>query len=415
MTSVSNSSDGQDQHDLVGTRRQPRPGTVKDELQRLLVRVPSFQDASSRFHGAPLQSGQVRLALFPEAIDEIARHANSDTAREVGGVLLGQAYRHDDHLLLDVRQALPAHTSDSGPIHFTFNADAWSQLHRDRAEKYPALDIVGWFHTHPGLGIFFSADDVVVHSAAFVLPWHIALVVDPLSKQVGAFARRDSELEPLPGFYEIGAGASNTSRLPWRLVKGEIWDESYMEHLAMQRQHPRKAGSGNGASRYWPALIVAALSVLLSAVLLVVGIIPLRSENEALQAIVASLARQNIKEANARGTASCPAGALQIFAPVPGASLLRGEEVTLVGTAEVADAASYALEVRPTGERAWWLLGTVRRQAHTAQFLNWDTTSFAPGSYDMRLVALDETGEALAKPPPCSIPFEITTGTTEVE
>lgn len=413
MTSVSNSSDGQGQHDVVGQRMHLQPETVIHELQRLAVRAPTFQDASSRFHGAPLRAGDVRLALFPEAIDEIARHTTSDTTREVGGVLLGQAYRHDGHLFVDAQQALPAYTSDHGPVHFTFNADAWSQLHRDRAQKHPGLDIIGWFHTHPGLGIFFSADDVVVHSAAFILPWHVALVVDPLNKQMGAFGWNDAELDPLPGLYEIAVGASNRSRLPWRMVKGEIWNESYMEDLATHRARPSMVASGHDVHGPWPALIVAALSVVLSAVLLVVGIIPLRSQNEALQAMVASLARQTIQDANASGIASCPDSSLQMFMPLPGASLVHGEEVTLLGTAKVATAASYALEVRPMGEPAWWLLGTFRRQAQAGQFLSWDTTSFAPGSYEMQLSALDDTGLALAEPAPCLIQFEITTDVTE--
>ena len=91
----------------------------------------------------------------------------------------------------EVKAALPAVSSDHGPVHFTFSADSWARLHRDRTAHYAQLDIIGWFHTHPGLGVFYSSDDVVVHTAAFTLPWHVGLVVDPLGNHASYFGWQD--------------------------------------------------------------------------------------------------------------------------------------------------------------------------------------------------------------------------------
>ena len=114
--------------------------------------------------------------------------------------MLGRAFRSNGQAYVEVRAAIPAVTKDHGPVHFTFTADAWSQLHKDRSENYPDLDIVGWFHTHPDLGVFYSSDDVVVHSAAFTLPWHMGMVVDPIRKEAGFFGWKEGVLERLPVF-----------------------------------------------------------------------------------------------------------------------------------------------------------------------------------------------------------------------
>ena len=52
---------------------------------------------------------------------------------------------------------------------------------------YPARRIVGWYHTHPGLDVFFSKKDCHIHDNFFKEPWHVALVIDPKSEQGGFF------------------------------------------------------------------------------------------------------------------------------------------------------------------------------------------------------------------------------------
>ena len=108
------------------------------------------------------------VSVFSEALASSKIPALDVAARygELGGALLGHAYRYKTGVVVEVKAALPAVSSDHGPVHFTFSADSWSKLHRDRTAHYSNLDIIGWFHTHPDLGVFYSRDDVVVLSAA---------------------------------------------------------------------------------------------------------------------------------------------------------------------------------------------------------------------------------------------------------
>lgn len=407
MTSASNSSDGADGRKVLAPLTVSDAAGADPESGSLPERVPDTRDAVSQFHGQPLTPGDVRIILFPEAIEEIAAHTVSDTGREVGGVLLGAAYRHHGEIFVDVRHALPAHTSDHGPIHFTFNADAWSQVHRDRAAQHPDLDIVGWFHTHPGLGIFFSADDVVVHSAAFVLPWHVALVIDPLSRHMGAFAWKKGTLAGLPGFYERRGRASTRSVLPWRIKRGEIWTESYMEHMAQQRRRDVPSEIARTIAGSWQAYAALALVILMLAAGVIGATLHLRGQNETLRSIVTSLAEQSMQEAQARGVASCPSVSLRLLAPVPGGQLNVSQEVIIVGTATVPNATAYRLEVRPSDAPAWWPMGSVRKSTEVGQLLTWDPSSFPPGPYDLRLIAVDSEGQMMQDPEPCIIQFEL--------
>jgi len=71
-------------------------------------------------------------------------------------------------------------------------------------------NIIGWFHTHPGHGIFLSSTDTKTHGAlAQFSPSVLAMVIDPDVEAVGIFSLtsdgRVGELEPkklvrTPGF-----------------------------------------------------------------------------------------------------------------------------------------------------------------------------------------------------------------------
>ncbi len=184
-------------------------------------------------HGTDNGEVPVTVAITQQALKQLEEHCYSVLDAEVGGVLLGDVERGEVHDAILVQAVLPVKTDDFGPVHFTFSADSWALLHKERAEQYPNLGIVGWYHTHPGLGVFYSADDVVVHSAAFVMPWHVGLVIDPIYKEgcwfgwrAGSTEDQERELAPATGYFEI-LEESSESAATWKLVEAKIWDTSY--------------------------------------------------------------------------------------------------------------------------------------------------------------------------------------------
>ncbi|MEZ4516534.1 MAG: Mov34/MPN/PAD-1 family protein [Chloroflexota bacterium] len=203
------------------------PPSAADLIAQLPERTSPLELEGCLLHGEPVGPEEPVVIIHQTALLQANAHSLSNVDVELGGALLGHAYRHDGQVYVEVKAALPAISADHGPVHFTFSADSWSGLQQDRATHYPNLDIVGWFHTHPDLGVFYSSDDVVVHSAAFTLPWHVGLVIDPLREEASFFGWSNNRLQPLSGFYELPERQTETI-VTWRAVKSAVWDTAYM-------------------------------------------------------------------------------------------------------------------------------------------------------------------------------------------
>lgn len=357
-------------------------------------------------HGNVPSADEPVIVLHQSAIQQINAHAHSNVGTELGGALLGQAYRYREGTIIEVRAALPAVSGDHGPVHFTFAADSWSKLQQDRATHYPRMDIIGWFHTHPDLGVFYSADDVVVHSAAFTLPWHIGLVVDPIRHEASFFGWRNGQIEPISGFYEIPEQQAE-SVTGWRAVQSAVWDQPYdtspnalppsytQSEVYLQPQSTGMAFSGRELS-----LLLSALALVATFFLVVAGIMPLVQRVDVLETTVLTLADQTLAESNA---ATCPDPRLRIITPINNQRLPLDSEVSLVGTSLVEDAVRYQVEMRPFGEQNWSLIDRFTRDSRLGELASWNTTGLTPGPYELRLTAVDRNNIRIANSSACLV------------
>lgn len=407
MTSASTYSE-QEPGTQTGPEAGPQPlMSPSAGLEVLPVRRPPDLGEVAVLHGRPPSGGEVTVILSQLALKQVGAHGSSHPTYEVGGALLGRAYRWQDRAYVDVLAAIPAVSQDHGPIHFTFTADAWSQLHRDREGRYPDLDIVGWFHTHPDLGVFYSSDDVVVHSAAFTQPWHVGLVVDPLRAETSFFGWKQGQLAPIGGFYErldLQPGSS----MAWRQTDTAVWDHPYDYDEA-----------GGGPSSVYlppnqrpvlPALLpylgyaLGGLGMLLSLIMLLGWVLPLTREVDRLQNTVVVLADTALEGSNAT---LCPDMRLRILAPLAEQQAAAGERLEISGTAMWPEAARYQVDMRPATSQSWTLIGRQRGDIKLGRLALWDTTAVTPGTYALRLSAVDNNNIRLAGSPDCTINFDI--------
>lgn len=132
-----------------------------------------------------------RLAEINAAI--VYPHVFNNNDREVGGVLVGHKSTHGDLPL--IYGAISAISADEQRATLTFTQESWEHVHRVMAEKYPDADIVGWYHSHPGFGIFLSQHDLFIHHNFFGDPSQVALVVDPLAGTEGVFTWQNGQVE----------------------------------------------------------------------------------------------------------------------------------------------------------------------------------------------------------------------------
>ena len=132
-------------------------------------------------------------------------HLRSDTSRELGGILLGQLHEDSGDHYLDISDFLPAEHTESSGLHLRFTLKTWEATDRERERRYPNGDkiVVGWYHSHPGLGVFVSSHDQQVHKQ-FHSWWQVAIVVDPKKLEFGCFRARGDWLLMCSGLYLYG-------------------------------------------------------------------------------------------------------------------------------------------------------------------------------------------------------------------
>ena len=152
--------------------------------------------ARVRVAGEMLPSGHLTWAAADVLIDEPAlrasqAHALSSLNREVAGFLIGPRpeKQPDGRYVVHVIDTIVAkHTVMQGAS-VTYTPESWRNAHDTLAERYPdeTAVMVGWYHTHPGFGIFLSGMDLFIHQTFYTQIWHVAFVLDPRARTSGFF------------------------------------------------------------------------------------------------------------------------------------------------------------------------------------------------------------------------------------
>lgn len=120
-------------------------------------------------------------------------HVFGSPDREVGGVLVGRMAA-DGGLPL-VTGAIPALRANEQRATLTFTHETWAHVHRILESEFPPDEqIVGWYHSHPGFGVFLSGHDLFIHENFFTGPSQIAVVIDPHALREGVFAWHGPQL-----------------------------------------------------------------------------------------------------------------------------------------------------------------------------------------------------------------------------
>jgi len=127
--------------------------------------------------------------LFFEACahERMLNDASRDTTREHGGILTGEAYKDPGgQYFVLIKDAIAATDSQGSSTHLQFRAESWKPVW-DHLQLNPSVQILGWYHTHPGLGVFLSGTDLRTQRLYFASPWNIAVVIDPIARRIGYF------------------------------------------------------------------------------------------------------------------------------------------------------------------------------------------------------------------------------------
>lgn len=135
------------------------------------------------------------LYVSKVAEEKMRNHAISllPLKREAMGLMLGSVYSYGGKLYSLVRDVATTDL-DTSSVHVRFQRDAFEKLFDSLSEAGFNYVIVGWYHSHPGHGCFMSSTDVDTQRTLFNMPFHSALVIDPLNQEIGAFCLENGEV-----------------------------------------------------------------------------------------------------------------------------------------------------------------------------------------------------------------------------
>jgi proteasome lid subunit RPN8/RPN11 len=134
---------------------------------------------------------QPRVTIEGEVLRQIRQHARSNSKTEVCGVLIGEETGNG----LSITARIPGLNAAQAGTYVTFTQDTWEHIYKIKDKEYPDERIMGWYHSHPGFGVFLSDHDTFIHKNFFSSALQVAWVYDPHSDEEGCFGWSGERLE----------------------------------------------------------------------------------------------------------------------------------------------------------------------------------------------------------------------------
>src|SRR5216683_3612222 len=136
---------------------------------------------------------QPRVTIEGEVLRQIRQHARSNSKTEVCGVLIGEETGNG----MNITARIPGLNAAQAGTYVTFTQDTWEHIYKIKDKEFPDERIVGWYHSHPGFGVFLSDHDTFIHKNFFSSALQVAWVYDPHSDEEGCFGWAGQRLERL--------------------------------------------------------------------------------------------------------------------------------------------------------------------------------------------------------------------------
>jgi proteasome lid subunit RPN8/RPN11 len=158
------------------------------EILDLPLPAEILPDDSS--YSPPPSDSILRIYVLEHVIDQINQQALADYSLESGGILIGHPFyniSNPKQKFVIITDCVQTHSDNKSGTHFTVMPEELIKA-RDRTEnEFPGLIVVGWYHSHPGLGVFLSSQDMQIVKSIYNADWHVAYVIDHIKKQHGFF------------------------------------------------------------------------------------------------------------------------------------------------------------------------------------------------------------------------------------
>lgn len=137
-------------------------------------------------------SGAALTVVMPDGLRAEVDRFLRGHAVEAGGLLLGRRFELGERAgspLVLVERFVPGRVFEGTGVSLALGTELWDDA---RPWIDGGLAVVGWVHSHPDLGAFFSGTDRRTQRAFFGQPWQFGLCVDPVRGEQAWFRGADS-------------------------------------------------------------------------------------------------------------------------------------------------------------------------------------------------------------------------------
>jgi|GEM_PF-819766 len=182
------------------------------------------------------------LQISAEVTRRIRQHARSSMTTEVCGVLIGDLRPNVSEDAVDIFACIAAVNAAQAGTHVTFTQDAWEHIYKIKDVEYPDARIVGWYHSHPGFGVFLSEHDTFIQENFFSAANQVAWVFDPHTDEEGCFGWVDGKITRLQAIgivdHDTPANVSESRELTVSGDPDEATDEGYEDIPTRSKRVP---------------------------------------------------------------------------------------------------------------------------------------------------------------------------------
>ncbi|HTS29411.1 MAG TPA: Mov34/MPN/PAD-1 family protein [Bryobacteraceae bacterium] len=209
--------------------------------------------AAERRERTPEPESALCIEFDAEVLRRVRQHARSSMSAEICGVLIGNLSGRTTI----VEASIPGEAARQGGSHVTFTQETWTHIYQVKDAQYPDQRIVGWYHSHPGFGVFLSEHDTFIHRNFFSNPNQVAWVFDPHSDEEGCFAWQGGEI------VRVTELAVHDRPNPAGTEKKEAEPDHPVLHPAEAGEpSPQPKDSGRSRAARWIGLVMSHLLVL---------------------------------------------------------------------------------------------------------------------------------------------------------
>lgn len=170
-----------------------------------------------------------KVWIEAEVARRIRQHARSSMKTEVCGVLIGR--EEGDSTFIEA--CIPGVNAAQAGTHVTFTQETWEHIYKIKDKDHPDDRIVGWYHSHPGFGVFLSDHDMFIQENFFSSPNQVAWVYDPHSDEEGCFGWQEDKIEKI-----------HDVRLQYRVPLGETKSVEEEQDVVVIKKEEKKGNAG---------------------------------------------------------------------------------------------------------------------------------------------------------------------------